>query len=294
MVVSANSPGRATDICVDIYEKPENCIYVDLLVKIDPADKNYAVFNSEYGEKLGLDEKSAIAQYNVDGYKSYTFHFLGAESKNELIQNENNPDIYYSEFAKDSTADGSIVNTAFNKLQTDYPILKIALIDSTGGIIKISDEFNIVPKRGFFTRHIYYHVATNSLEVSYYTGFFDDIFYSLKFTIFALFAGIFRIAFSTGIETLIAIPFKLKPYRKIVIVNLITQIILTTAMALSGFNYLITLIALEAFVYIAEFISYSFLYKQISKVRILIYTVAANTVSLGLGLLLNYLGFFKG
>lgn len=294
MVVSADSPGSAREINVYIFEKPENCIYVDLLVKINPTDKNYVAFNSEYGEKLGLDEKSEIAQYNTEGYMSYTFHFLGAASENILIKDESIVDAYYSKFAKHSVVDGSIDFDAFDRLQTDYPVLKLALIDSTGRIIKVSDKVSIAPRRGYIRGPIHYHIATNSVIASQYTRLLDGIFYSLKFIIFALFAGIIRIAFSTGIETLIAIPFKLKPYRKIVIVNLITQIILTTDMALSGFNYLITLIALEAFVYITEFISYSFLYKQISKVRILIYTVVANTVSLGLGLLLNYLGVFKG
>lgn len=294
MVVSANAPGPAKKINVGIYEKPSNCVYVDLFIKINPADKNYVAFNSEYGENLDLDEKSEIAQYNVDGYMSYTFHFFGAVSENTLIKGKSSLDSYYSEFASYSYEDGSIDFTAFEKLQKGYPVVKLALIDSTGAIIKVSDKVSIIPERGFFTGYIYYHVATNSLEVSNYTGLLNDVFYSFKILIMFLFAGILRIAFSTGIETLIALPFKLKPYRKIVIVNLITQIILTIAMTLSGFNYLITLIALEAIVYVAEFISYTFLYKKFSKIKILLYTVAANTVSLGFGLLLNYLGVFKG
>jgi hypothetical protein len=294
MVVSANSPAPADNIHVVIYEKPDNCVYVDLLIKINPSDKNYVVFNSEYGEKLDLGEKSAIAQYNVDGFMSYTFHFLGAMSENTLVKEEGSPDSYYSEFAGYRDPDGSLEFNAFDRLQADYPILKLALIDSMGTIIKVSDKVSIATRRGYLSGPIYYHIAANSVEVNIIPGFLDNILYLLKFLIMILFAGIFRFAFSTVIETLIAIPFKLKPYRKIVIVNLITQTILTIAMALSGYSYLVTLIAIEAFVYVAEFISYSILYKQFSKIRILFYTVVANTVSLGLGLLLNYLGVFKG
>lgn len=293
-VVSANSPGPANQIYVGIYEKPNNCVYVDLLIKIDPSDINYVFFNSEYGKKLGLDDKSEIAQYNVDGYMSYTFHFFGAAAENKLIEDENRIGAYYAEFATHLKLGNNYDYSAYDKLKTGYPILKLVLIDSTGDIIKISNEFSIVPERAYFTGGIYYHVNSDLLEVSNYTGLLDDTFHSLGFLIMVLFAGIFRIAFSTGIETLIALPFKLKPYRKIVVVNLITQMLLTIAMALSGSNYLIGIIILEFFVYLAEFISYLFLYKQFSIMKILIYTVIANTVSLSLGLLMNYLGIFKG
>lgn len=289
---SANSPGPGTKIEIAIDQIPEGCVSADILVKIDPSHEKYVAFNSEYGKNLGLDEQSEIAAYYEDGFTSYTFHFSGAVSEN-LLKYETGAGYvaifaYYTEDSNDSFF------SALNELERYSPILKLALLDEEGEILEISDEFSIVPDKGYFLGYIQYSPSNDSITVSVHKNTFSHIFDGIGFILALLIAGFMRITFSIIAETLIAVPFRLKPYYRIIITNLVTQIILTLSFALSGFNYLITLIIIEALVYIAEFIAYTILFKEVSRLRILVYTIIANTVSLRFGLLLNELGIFRG
>ena len=98
-------------------------------------------------------------------------------------------------------------------------------------------------------------------------------------------------ALSVGIETLIAIPFKLRPLWKVSLVNLLTQIILIVFMRCSDIPYLTALIIGEAYVYISEFVAYSYLYK-IPKWKLAVYTVVANTFTLALGIIDERIYYF--
>lgn len=289
---SANSPKPGTKVEIAIDQIPEGSVFADLLVKIDPSNEKYVAFNSEYGSSLGLDEHSEIATYNENGFTSYTFHFSGAVSENLLKYVTGAGHVakfaYYTEDSNDSFF------STLNELERYSPILKLALLDEEGEILEISDEFNIVPDKGYFLGYIQYSPANDSITVSVHTNTFSHIFDGIGFILALLIAGFMRITFSIIAETLIAIPFRLKPYYRIIITNLVTQIILTLAFALSGFNYLIILIIIEVLVYIAEFIVYTILFKEVSKLKLLVYTIVANTVTLGFGLLLNELGIFRG
>jgi hypothetical protein len=286
---SANSPGPGTKVEVTIEQIPESCVYADLLVRIDSSHVIYTTNNIEYGKRLGLDEHAEIVTFDEDGFTSYTFHFRGAVSDN-LLSHETGEG-YIARFAYDTEERYDSMYSALNTLERISPVLKLALFDAEGQILEISDEFCIVPDQGYFLGYVNYSPADDSIHVSVYRNVLIDM---MDFLLFVLIAGFLRILFSVAAETLIAVPFKLKPYRRIVVTNLITQIILTIAFAMSGFHYLITLIAVEAFVYIAEFIVYMILYKDVSRLKILMYTITANTVTLGFGLLLNALGIFKG
>ena len=64
-------------------------------------------------------------------------------------------------------------------------------------------------------------------------------------------------ALSIGIETLLGIPFRLRPLWKIAVVNLITQILLAALLLCSpGIIYYTALFMGEIVVYLAEFIAY--------------------------------------
>lgn len=293
LTVSANSPPPVRIIGVRVFEKPVDCVYVDLLIKIDSEDENYIALNSGYCEKLGFDENSEIVQYSKNGYASYTFHFLDAVSDNTLVKKESSDGsaFYDAEFAKYYITDTGFSSTALSRLRNGYSNMKLVLLDAQGGIIQISDRFDIGSSSHSTRGGVIYHAETNTIEVNEYVGSFVRFLQSIMTL---LLIALFRFIFSIGTETLIAAAFKLKPYWKIVTVNLITQLILTIAMAFSSYDYWITVIALEVFVYLSEFAIYSMLYKNFSKTRILLYTVIANTASLGFGLLLNYLGIFKG
>lgn len=287
---NANSPPPGNEVEIAIDQIPEGCVYADLLVKIRPSHEKYAAFNVEYGSKLGIGEQSEIAKYREDGFTSYTFHFSGAVSDN-LIKYESDYGRYIAKFAYYTEDNSGSGYNALEELRSNSPVLRIALLNADGEILDLSDEFSINPQRVFFTGSVYYSPVNDTIRVSTYQNRLGDILY---FIVAILIAGFLRINFSILIETLIAIPFKLKPYYKIIITNFITQTLLTIAFALSGFDYLFTLIVIEVLVYVVEFFAYTLMFKKVSKRRILLYTIIANTVTLGFGLLLNQLGIFRG
>jgi hypothetical protein len=112
--------------------------------------------------------------------------------------------------------------------------------------------------------------------------------------IFSLFMGISRIAFSVIIELLIAVLFSLNRKGIILLTNLITQLGMTTVMSFTFLPYIQMLIIMEAIIYISEFAIYKLEYNEVKTKTILLYTITANTASLLLGLLFNFLGIFKG
>jgi hypothetical protein len=110
---------------------------------------------------------------------------------------------------------------------------------------------------------------------------------------FAGFAFV-RIAVSITTETLLALSFEIKPIRKIIAVNALTQIGLISFIRFSGIPYTTALIIGEVFVYLFEFGVYCLIFKNVSKLKLALYTVTANTVSLAVGLLLNTFRVLEG
>lgn len=278
--VNANGPAPPRGINVYAEKLPENALYIDLLIKVDSNDKNFTSINSINIEKYNFANDAEIIKYNKDGFQSYTFHFKDSISKMNIVDNE-------SSFTYETESN----NSQFYTIKSEYNLIKVALLDENGNIIKVSNEINVSPKKiGFFTGAIYCDFETNSIDI----GFYDSPFNLIIFLFGAIFIGGLRILFTVLTETLIAIPFKLKPVWQVAFVNLFTQLILTTIMALTIAPYLKLLIIMEIAVYLIEFIAFRLLYKDLSTKRLALFVIVANTVSLSIGLLLNSLGIFIG
>ena len=98
------------------------------------------------------------------------------------------------------------------------------------------------------------------------------------------------------IEFLVGLCFKMKPFRYIIIANLITNIPMNIVLLiLSGFTgsvgYWIALVVLEAVVVLVEYLFYRCKYPQRKRWFVLLFTLAANAASLAAGLLLFQLVF---
>lgn len=65
---------------VDQEKIPENAVYVDLLLPISTEDEGYISYNESNGEKYGITQDSEIVEYCEEGYRSYTFHIVDANS----------------------------------------------------------------------------------------------------------------------------------------------------------------------------------------------------------------------
>jgi len=285
--VIANGPPPPNSLSVHISKYSSECSYADILIKLSDNDSNYVAFNSNYGEDLDISPSSEIVQYNEDGFMSYTFHFNGAISESKMNEdgfiNRNITDEHTSKniFAYSDSG------PAYNDFISDHYQLKIVLLDINGSILQTSNEVSV--KAGitsYFVGRIIYDAEQNIAKAEMRTNML-----AIMFWLPLLIA--FRIFVSTGLEILAAIPFKIKPKRKIFVVNLITQFILTIVI-LAGLikPYWLAVLIMEVFVYSSEYFAYTKLFKDISNKKLLIYTVVANTTSLLIGLLLNMLGIF--
>ena len=92
-------------------------------------------------------------------------------------------------------------------------------------------------------------------------------------------------AFAVLIEWIIALLFKIKPWRYVIIANLISNVSMNILIGLSLkyfiFNYFLVVLVLEILVIVAEFSFYKHKYKDIGKAKLIIFTLVANIISWG-------------
>lgn len=81
---SAWMPEKSFYCNIESENIPDGTAYIDLLLPIKEKDECYVEYNAKNGEKFNISKDSEIVKYNQDGYKSYTFHVLDADSKMSL------------------------------------------------------------------------------------------------------------------------------------------------------------------------------------------------------------------
>lgn len=271
MLVLANGPRAASDFHFEVINYPENAVYIDLLIPLGSDDKNYVEFNEKKASEYEISRSSEIVSYNKDGFISYSFHFVNSSSKMVLKDNPS-----YNQFAFDNYED-------FNYIYTKCRKIKLALLDSNGNIIKVTSKYTINKGGdsylvdGFIT----YDAQNNKLEgISTRNNSAMVIF--LIFVIASYW--IFPLLITLLTEGILAKLFLFNKINKIVMMNLVTNLglfIFMTYLQSCGISYLKSLILGELLVYSIEFILLElWYYRFITIIRILIYTLIANTTSL--------------
>jgi hypothetical protein len=282
-VAYANSPAPIGELRVEVNRPPEDAVYVDVLIKIDPEDADYIGFSDQNGTDNAISADAGIVAYNEDGYMSLSFHRLGMQA----FMTKSNPE--YKDFR--------VLFIMPQSMQTIDDItssLKVALLDGDANVIHVSDAIDVSAPSGQYARTVFYDVETLSAEVEfvglppYGGGEGGAATLGLLALVLLLLVG--RVALSIGSETLIAITLHIKPVYKVVLVNIATQIALIAFMGLSGMTYVASMAIGEAAVYIVEGVAFCLLYRDIKPAKVIAYTVVANTVSLAIGLVMNYLG----
>lgn len=293
----ADSPAPPSYFYSYVSKADSNVKYTEILVKISKSSKYYTDLNTSNSAPYGFNKSTPIVAYNKDGYVSVSFHYikvhvdpsiLTADSRiSEIIEFKNN---------------GEPINTITDSI-------KIALLDKSGNVLKVSNAVSVKPTaNNTFPRSVKYDAGstTPSIEFEKYYGTNHVTNYGTNhgtssaasgtyyLTAFMLLACFIRMIISTGIETLIAVPYKIKPLWKIIVVNIITQVLLFSLIAFGGLDYTVAVIAGEILVYISEYVAYIFLFRNISKAKLALYTVTANTASLAVGLILNYFHVLVG
>ncbi len=277
LTARANAPAPPSYFYGEITGAPAEAAFADILIPLDPSDEWYVEFNPQQLGGIGSD--SPIVQYAEDGYRSLFFHCRGVDAYNCTL-----PSCYF------------ILEDSSLSLDKIAPSLKVALLDTDGNILQVSEAASLLPaEENTFPRSLRYNAAEDTLEIqfeSFYTGSSPS---SRPWTLPLLLAVLARMALSIGIETLLGIPFRLRPLWKIAVVNLITQILLAALLLCSpGIIYYTALFMGEIVVYLAEFIAYLSLFRGESRRRIAAYTLAANTVTLAIGLAMNHWGILVG
>ena len=274
LTVSANGPGAPYSLVVRFDGRPAGVAYVDLLVSINPQSDYFQQYNDEYGRLYSIGADSEIVNYSEDGYYSYTFHFVGASPGMKIERETLRGDQYYDVVFESGA--GDLLGKA------DY--FKIALLDESGAILHVTQHIRIAYN---FTGLV--QINGTTLEIT------DNGWYASPFSQMLLLPLLIipRMAFSVLVEVFIAYLFKIAPLRRVVWLNIITQVALTMFMSITTMAYWRSVIVGEICVYLVEGVAMILLYEDINNRRLISFTVVANTTTLLLGILLNHLGIFR-
>lgn len=102
------------------------------------------------------------------------------------------------------------------------------------------------------------------------------------------------LAFTVLVEFLVALFFKLKPYRYVIFINLITNLVMNMilTMSITGNSFLWAIVLLEIVVVLVEYFFYTKKYRDQSKGKLFAFSVIANALSWGLFELAQRLFYF--
>ena len=255
----ADSPPPPSYFYSYVSKADSNVKYTEILVKISKSSKYYTDLNTSNSAAYGFNKSTPIVAYNQDGYVSVSFHYIKVHADPSIL-----------------TADSRIceiieLTTSGQPINTLTDSIKIALLDKSGNVLKVSNAVSVKPTaNNTFPRTVKYDAGstTPSIEFEKYYGTNHGTSSAASgtyyLTAFMLLAFFIRMIISTGIETLIAIPYKIKPLWKIIVVNIITQVLLFSFIAFAGLGYTVAVIAGEILVYISEYVAYIFLFRNIS------------------------------
>lgn len=282
LVAHADSPPPPNYFYSYVTNTNSNAKYTDILIKISKNSKYYTGLNTSNAQEYGFNSSTPIVNYNKDGYMSICFHCNDVSSMPSILQN------------LDMCKTIELEN-GYKPISTMTDSIKIALFDKSGNVLKVSDAVSVMPTvNDTYPNEVNYDASSTIPIVNFvpfYKGYANNAVILLNFFVFAF---LIRMAISTTTETLIAIPFKIRPLWKIVVINIATQILLFAFISSGRLSYNSSILIGEIFVFIFEFVAYIFLFKNISKPKLALYTVIANTISLVIGLIFNGFHIFVG
>ena len=276
--VFANAPMPADHLTVVLSNLPDDAVYVDLLVKINQDDPNFVDFQSNnYSDSVS--KSSEIVSYSDGSFYSFTFHYKNSKSNIKIEHYYDN--LYYVDFC--NGLDYQDYLTQYESLRNHYRDVKVALLDKEFNIIVVSEAIQLPKENNLyvFDGEIYFDFNTNSLDF--------DTRINPYFVVFGGFFSILIMLMSIGTETVISLLFGFRGRQTltILIVNICSQIIMRLLYLVLPFTYLIETIILEVCVYTAEFFIYKKYFKGTSVIKLVGYTLTANTLSLLLGIFLD-------
>ena len=271
--VSANAPATPPRYAFYLVDLPEEAAYVDLLVQLPEDDPCYTPMVSENLPDT-FSEQAEILSYCLDGYRSYTFHYIGAVSDFALHADDTGtPRVTFS------TESGDI---------PQWDSIRLAILDREGNILSVSTPFSPKPASPLYST--VYKFTYNAARDS-----FDRIGSTLSI-LSLLLTGLcigFNILAEWAFSALFG--FSKRGQRTVALTNLVSQILMRFLFrflysTLLPYYVLLTLL-LEVLVYVGEFLVYRKRLPEISFRKCLAFTLIANTFTLVIGLCFNYYFF---
>jgi hypothetical protein len=273
--VSANGPMPANYLSFHLTGLSSGIAYADILISISPEDPNYTPLNTETLERYGLSPECDMVTRNLDGFQSFTFHYKDAAASIEVnavsfCQGTEYKNLY----------------TQYEDLRKNYATVYLAFYDTEGTFVSSSEAITLPGLNGFL-------VFLGTIDYNYKTG---EAAPSMYFSPWTVAFSMFFASVSIGIELLVALIFRIRRgTHLILVVNLISQTFMRAAyyglIALS-FPHLVVIIALEVIVFTTEFLVYrnSSALENESRTKLLVYTIAANTLSFAVVARMNGIG----
>ena len=212
-------------------------------------------------------ESSPIYTYNKDGYVSYSFHYRYASRLTPTTEGIKSFPFYIHAWTS----------------------IKIVVLDQNGNILKETEAFDPDPPLFLAVSQGYveYDYLKNDVKVQSEINEVEVRFY--------LVLSMIGVLATVALEWLFAFCFRtILLYTKCVFVtNLITQmsmrILFVLLYSLVWPSYIFWTILLEILVYVSEYLIYRKFMFVVERKTILIFTIAANTITLFIGLGINYL-----
>ena len=269
--VSANGVPPMPFYSIALSNLPEGTVYVDLLVKLPQDDSAYTPLVAE-NLPDGFAEDAEIIGYCEDDYRSYTLHYKDALS---VINCKQTKTVYFfTDSSKNTFRDSHL--RAIEKKGT----IRLAMLDEAGNILQVSENLSLRPKTPFeeVLGRFDYNAKTDILDVEGVGAPTGMLLYVV--------IGIFGTLLTCVLERVVAWPFGLgKKYSGTIwLTNLVSQVLMRIVyVPLYGIvfrQYWYTVFFLELLIYVGEYIVYSLRMKDVSRIKILMYTIAANTASL--------------
>lgn len=281
---SANAPMAAPWFTIKLANLPKGTAYVDMLIPLEETDSEYAA-TVEENLPEGFSQQASILSYCEDGFRSYTFHYQDAVS---VIAPQSKTGFFSAYVLFFTDLSMSHVKYAHEEDVRERQYIRLAMLDAEGNILKVSQTFE-VNSREFLADTLgsySYNAAADTLQADTYRSAIGVILY--------LILSVAGIILTVLLEWLVALCFKLHRTHGtlVVVTNFITQVCMRVVYILLYstvfYSYALAVVVLELGVYLSEWLIYRKFMPEVSGKKCLLYTIAATTISLvvGIGLLI--------
>jgi len=284
----ANSPEPAPYYTFYLTNLPAGTEYVDLLIHLPESDEMYTQLITENIPK-SFSQDAGILAYHEEDYRSYTFYYRDALS---LIRIGSSG---YVCFFTDSETQWDEIHIRFehaSDIDQRGPV-KLAMLDAAGNILQISRPLDLtnVSKFSYRLGDFYYDAATGELEIKHIEN--NELDPPNHYIV----SAVIGILLTCLLEWFTGCVYELGHHRWLIVgTNVVSQILMRLAYAAfylySTWRYSTITFVLEGFVYLGEFLWYRWRMRDTSWKTVLVFTIAANTLSWVLGHIINFLLFF--